>query len=415
MSAKPLGKIALWTVVLIACAGTFFGIWGYASESNLQRRLVELRDQGIPVTISDLGAQSAHDGRQAFELVQALNQELRGVDADWQELISPAIVGDGGAPIAEEVAARMRAIAEHGRARELLRQLADLPGTEPYAVPGEQGDWTERLLPVLGQVRGVYRYLSVSANFFRSTGRADRAMDDVSAAARTLRRGPPCLVGHLVRAACLNIVISEAARTLSAGTFGNETLDTLDARLAELDVHQWWREAVLTERAYGLHQLERQLAFARYWPLRPMYNNTLAYYLDMLDYYQRHGLLAPNTATEEPPRKGLSPWNRLVDLLIPVMEESRNAGRSALAGIRSLRVQLRIIKQAAEQGDRTEVAWESINLPVEDKSDPFSGKPLLIRRTDAGWVVYSVGKNLQDDGGKLDDRSDIGVHITFPR
>lgn len=415
MSAKTLGKVVVWTIALIACAGTLFGIWGWASESKLHRRLVELRDQGTPLALSDLDARSAHDGRQAFELVQALNEELRGVDADWQDLCSPAILGEGGTPIAEEVSARMRAVAEHARARELLRQLADLPGKEPYAVPGEQGDWTDRLLPVLGQVRGVYRYLSVSAGFFRSTGRADRAMDDVLAAARTLRRGPPCLVGHLVRVASLNIVLFEAAATLSAGTFGNETLDALDARLAELDVRQWWREAVLSERAYGLDQLERRLGFARYWPLRPMYNNTLAYYVDTLDHYQQCGLNAPETATEEPPRGGLSLWNQLVDLMIPAVQASQDAGRTALAGIRSLRVQLRIIKQAAEQGEPMVAPWESIDLPVEEKTDPFSGEPLLIRRTDSGWVVYSVGKNHQDDGGKLDDQSDTGVRIKFSR
>jgi hypothetical protein len=31
--------------------------------------------------------------------------------------------------------------------------------------------------------------------------------------------------------------------------------------------------------------------------------------------------------------------------------------------------------------------------------DPWSGKPLLYRRTDEGCVVYSVGDNLQDDNG----------------
>jgi len=415
MSDKPLGKVMLWILALPACAGMLFGIWGWASESRLHRRLAELRDQGIPVAIADLDAQSAHDGRQAVELVRALNRELRGVDPNWQDLCSSEIMGEGGTPLAEEVSARMRAIAENARARELLRQLAELPGHELYAAPGEQGDLMERFIDVMGDIRGVYRYLSVSAHFYRSTGAADRAMDDVLAAARTLRRGGPCLVGHLLRVACLNIVVFEAAETLSAGTFGKETLDALDARLAELDVHQWWREAVLSERAYGLDQFERHLAFARYWPIRPMYNNTLAYYLDTLDYYQHYGLNTPDTATAKPPHKGFSVWNRLVDLVIPAVQASQDASRTGIARIRSLRVQLRIVKQAAEQGAPTEVAWESIDLPAEEKTDPFSGKPLLIRRTDSGWVVYSVGKNLQDDGGKLDDQSDVGVRITFSR
>ena len=26
-----------------------------------------------------------------------------------------------------------------------------------------------------------------------------------------------------------------------------------------------------------------------------------------------------------------------------------------------------------------------------------------------GWVVYSVDRNLQDDGGQLDDQADLGL------
>jgi hypothetical protein len=32
--------------------------------------------------------------------------------------------------------------------------------------------------------------------------------------------------------------------------------------------------------------------------------------------------------------------------------------------------------------------------------DPFSGKPLIYRRTDKGFVLYSVGEDRKDDGGK---------------
>jgi hypothetical protein len=36
--------------------------------------------------------------------------------------------------------------------------------------------------------------------------------------------------------------------------------------------------------------------------------------------------------------------------------------------------------------------------------DPFNGKPLLYRKLDKGYCVYSVGANGKDDGGtpKLD-------------
>ena len=51
------------------------------------------------------------------------------------------------------------------------------------------------------------------------------------------------------------------------------------------------------------------------------------------------------------------------------------------------------------------------SLPV----DPFSGKALIYRREGEGYVLYSVGRNLRDDGGRTsddgDDCDDIVVRV----
>jgi hypothetical protein len=44
--------------------------------------------------------------------------------------------------------------------------------------------------------------------------------------------------------------------------------------------------------------------------------------------------------------------------------------------------------------------------------DPFTDEPLHVKKTPRGWLVYSVGPDFKDDGGKLDGRSDIGVGPT---
>jgi hypothetical protein len=48
-------------------------------------------------------------------------------------------------------------------------------------------------------------------------------------------------------------------------------------------------------------------------------------------------------------------------------------------------------------------------LPKDATIDPFNSQPLRVKPTSQGWVVYSVGRDLVDNGGKLDDLSDIGV------
>ena len=39
--------------------------------------------------------------------------------------------------------------------------------------------------------------------------------------------------------------------------------------------------------------------------------------------------------------------------------------------------------------------------------DPFDGKPLRMKKADKGLILYSVGANLEDDGG-VDGKEDQG-------
>ena len=44
----------------------------------------------------------------------------------------------------------------------------------------------------------------------------------------------------------------------------------------------------------------------------------------------------------------------------------------------------------------------------EVPADPFDGKPLRCKRTDDGLIVYAVGPDGEDHGGKLDRKNPAG-------
>jgi hypothetical protein len=50
-----------------------------------------------------------------------------------------------------------------------------------------------------------------------------------------------------------------------------------------------------------------------------------------------------------------------------------------------------------------------LGLSEDGTTDPFTGQPLLMKRLPDGWVIYSVGKDLNDDGGQVDDLTDFGL------
>ena len=83
--------------------------------------------------------------------------------------------------------------------------------------------------------------------------------------------------------------------------------------------------------------------------------------------------------------------------------------------IRCLRV-LNALQAHAPWGGNEIPKLTELGLPVETTTDPFSGEPLHAKKLPQGWLVYSVGPNLQDDGGNLENpvTGDVGIHPPLP-
>ena len=62
-----------------------------------------------------------------------------------------------------------------------------------------------------------------------------------------------------------------------------------------------------------------------------------------------------------------------------------------------------------QAGDAAEPALADLGLPADVTTDPFNDEPLHIRKLPTGWLIYSVGADLKDDGGDLTDYHDVGV------
>lgn len=84
------------------------------------------------------------------------------------------------------------------------------------------------------------------------------------------------------------------------------------------------------------------------------------------------------------------------------------------AKIRCLRVLNALQTHVPAESDKAPKLSE-LGLPAATTTDPYTGEPLHVKKTPQGWLVYSVGKNFVDDGGKFDnEQSDIGVGPPLP-
>jgi hypothetical protein len=190
--------------------------------------------------------------------------------------------------------------------------------------------------------------------------------------------------------------------------------DALDAELAIHDSMEAFRWALKSERAFGLESYQA-LPARRAWPIRARWDEDAAAYLDMIDEQltltsQPYCDVAEATEAK-PPVAGAT----LAENVKPAILAARQAADRNRAIIRCLRV-LNALQAMEQKGDVPEPKLSDLGLPAEATVDPFTGEPLKVKRLPEGWLVYSEGQNLTDDGGQLDDPrvGDVGLGPILP-
>lgn len=102
----------------------------------------------------------------------------------------------------------------------------------------------------------------------------------------------------------------------------------------------------------------------------------------------------------------------LLSLMAPAMQRTRSAEASAEARIELTRLGFALAVNQRENGSypKTLAELAPAILP-EVPLDSCSGEDFIYRRTEDGFVLYSVGFNLTDDGGVDDPEIDIVLRV----
>lgn len=94
--------------------------------------------------------------------------------------------------------------------------------------------------------------------------------------------------------------------------------------------------------------------------------------------------------------------------------------RSAIAEayrVEALRRLLLTARRILEQSQAMSAVPQNLrdaDVPADWKRDPFDGQELRLAQTPKGWIVYSVGENLHNDGGEMGGISDDIAVGPFP-
>ncbi len=208
-----------------------------------------------------------------------------------------------------------------------------------------------------------------------------------------------------------DMAVQSANVALQTGPISKEVRDALDAELAVQERMEGFAWALKSDRAW-MAAYDGAIPFRNFWLVRRgVCNMQQSACLDLFPMFLPLAGDAVPTAKRNSGLKATSrQWpSRCFRRSTQRTGPSRGCGpRFAACGC-STPCKLRVPAGSDETPKLTD-----LGLPAETITDPFSGEPLHVKRLPQGWLVYSVGPNLRDDGGTVDDPRDGDVGVGPP-
>lgn len=401
-----IGALVLGVLIVLLLVANAIFIW--ITGAQLEARLKAIRDAGDPVTLADLKRPMPPPKKNAATYLDQARDDV----AAWGKMTGPVLYAHPPKPIAEQYAEARAAFKAYPHILPLLKQASECPECNlnlNYDL--DSNNFLEHVLDdgVTQRFRAYANILNWQSRVLAQEGKFDDAMRWCLVSfhlAEQLQREPPILISSLVLIALRAIAIDRANAILRAGPVSKELCSELNRELAKIDDPALYQQAFKNERAYAVGALRSQMP--PYWVTRGYVNLQTSSILDLAS--QMIGLTSYSALEAEKafPEEKRARLNALARLLLPALMKVLTASDRIRAQDRCLRVIIAMQQKGLWKGDKVNIA--DLGLPAEVTTDPFDGSPIKIKKVDGQWLVYCVGMDLKDDGGKIEDAiTDVGL------
>jgi tetratricopeptide (TPR) repeat protein len=329
------------------------------------------------------------------------------------------------------------ALGKYDSAIEELSQASQRPYSR---VPLNYEDGFNALSPLLEDMAALKRcsqLFQLRAVAELSGGQSAKALDDVKLLFRLNDsiRSTPFLISELVRMAITSIMLQPVWEGLAEHKWSDEQLVALDVELAKLDFLADFEFAMRGERVFAIADIENQrrtrkmifledngdiantnkpvVESLRFMPSAFFYQTEFAfawmdqqYILTLIDTNARviapENLRRTDSAVREE-MKHYSPYKAQAIMVVPALDAGVKKFAFAQASVDLARIACALERYRLAHGEYPETL-DALEPQFIEKlpHDIINGQPLHYRRTDDGkFVLYSVGWDEKDDGGKI--------------
>jgi len=420
---KALIRIGLALMVLVTAVLAVRGVLQITEGRKLSRALADLKAKGVPLTVQELipPCPDTENGaalwRAAEELYAFEGRDTKLFNDVYRKLHS-------GPPITSAEWAAISEVVEKNR--RTLDLIPDVAAKPRFQYGDRDLVFYERRIPdAIKMIRAV-RLWGFESMRIAEKGDLRRSLDRLRTGLRFAPKSAEesSLIAYLIALANARTCLLFLNRTLSGREAGEEILLPL---FHDLDGGRIGRWKSLLGRAFqgervqlldiGLPATPKglQKAFGGrawwiqlyYWLIGPLVKRDIRLNLPRLAELEE---LAPSSYFETnnfwklyEERVDDLPWYAIVSKLAIIKNMEATFLKVAVfdALILSCRAGLacRIYKgRTGEYPENLEALVPALldAVPI----DPFTGKPLVYRRDGEGFIVYSLGSNLKDDGGR---------------
>ena len=288
--------------------------------------------------------------------------------------------------------------------------------------PVNWGRGYNALFPHLAPMRRLARLLRAQALIDAKAGKMDEALWSTGLAFKLSDslKDEPNLISQLVRIAVVGIAARTFTEVLEYGRIDEPQARRLYGTLSGINMDASMVTAMRGERALGLlafqgmrknGPLGKELQEAGHlprvvhtWFWRPMLYADEMYFLRMTDSAVRRVSLPYREFSKHPdPYRDQEPpkYAFLSGMIMPVYTRARRAADRAQAQIAGSEIVLALEAYKDRYGGYPASLDElKARLGWAIPEDPFSGKDFIYRPQGNGFVFYSIGENLKDDGAR---------------
>jgi len=440
---SPLTLVVLAFLLLL---GGFIA-WNLATPEQ-DARVLAIRQSGYPASLRELDAWYTHvpDSQNAALILTkafsdpgfANNSSTMTVIADNTRVPTRSHLLD------QETKAELTAVlATNQSLLDLIHSAAALTNSR-YPIDLTHGFQT--LMPHLSKIKAAIQLLTAEALLDASSGEIERGMSALRAAGSVADSvsEEPFLISQLVRISGWAIICKRCELILNGVTLSDAQLSELETFFHNAERPNAMARGLAGERASGLGifmgsqdqvfifsnsstpALKDRLRTSLFMGLLKstgILHKDKAFYLDVM----ATNMLAAETPFPERLTLGqqanaavLSPPSKFLifsRMLLPALGKAMQRDADHAARIRTTQTAIAIERfRRAHNGDLPSHLDQLVPTYLSSvASDPYDGKPLRFKRLTTGYVVYSIGGDLRDDGGSEGDpkKQSSAKDITF--